>query len=287
MSVKRLGRGLDALIRSDEVKIKDEFGLQKKGIGIISKIKLNLIKPNPDQPRKYFDEVALDELTASISEKGLISPLTVREIKGGYELIAGERRWQAAQSAGLHEVPVIIIEADNLRSLELAIIENVQRKDLNIIEEAESYQNLIDNFNYDQDMVSKFIGKSRPHISNTLRLLKLPEKLIDMIRNDKISQGHAKILVGLENALLIAEKIVKNKLSVRQVENLVKVLKNGTIKKYKAKDPNILKIQSELTDKIGMNVVLNNRKNNSGSVIFEYKGLDQLDRLIDVIKKNY
>ena len=184
-------------------------------------------------------------------------------------------------------MPVVIIEADNLRSLELAIIENVQRKDLNIIEEAESYQNLIDNFNYDQDMVSKFIGKSRPHISNTLRLLKLPEKLIDMIRNDKISQGHAKILVGLENALLIAEKIVKNKLSVRQVENLAKVLKNGTIKKYKAKDPNILKIQSELTDKIGMNVVLNNRKNNSGSVIFEYKGLDQLDRLIDVIKKNY
>ena len=246
------------------------------------------ILPNKNQSRKLFEKGALEELTNSIKERGIIQPIIVRkseEQDNKFELIAGERRWQAAQSAGLHEVPVIIIEADNLRSLELAIIENVQRKDLNIIEEAESYQNLIDNFNYDQDMVSKFIGKSRPHISNTLRLLKLPEKLIDMIRNDKISQGHAKILVGLENALLIAEKIVKNKLSVRQVENLVKVLKNGTIKKYKAKDPNILKIQSELTDKIGMNVVLNNRKNNSGSVIFEYKGLDQLDRLIDVIKK--
>ncbi len=275
---KGLGRGLSSLIGDSNFQTSND------------KISISSILPNKNQPRKLFEKGALEELTSSIKERGIIQPIIVRkseEQDNKFELIAGERRWQAAQSAGLHEVPVIIIEADNLRSLELAIIENVQRKDLNIIEEAESYQNLIDNFNYDQDMVSKFIGKSRPHISNTLRLLKLPEKLIDMIRNDKISQGHAKILVGLENALLIAEKIVKNKLSVRQVENLVKVLKNGTIKKYKAKDPNILKIQSELTDKIGMNVVLNNRKNNSGSVIFEYKGLDQLDRLIDVIKKNY
>ena len=275
---KGLGRGLSSLIGDSNFQTSND------------KISISSIIPNKNQPRKLFEKGALEELTSSIKERGIIQPIIVRkseEQDNKFELIAGERRWQAAQSAGLHEVPVIIIEADNLRSLELAIIENVQRKDLNIIEEAESYQKLIDNFNYDQDMVSKFIGKSRPHISNTLRLLKLPEKLIDMIRNDKISQGHAKILVGLENALLIAEKIVKNKLSVRQVENLVKVLKNGTIKKYKAKDPNILKIQSELTDKIGMNVVLNNRKNNSGSVIFEYKGLDQLDRLIDVIKKNY
>ena len=275
---KGLGRGLSSLIGDSNFQTSND------------KISISSILPNKNQPRKLFEKGALEELTNSIKERGIIQPIIVRkseEQDNKFELIAGERRWQAAQSAGLHEVPVIIIEADNLRSLELAIIENVQRKDLNIIEEAESYQNLIDNFNYDQDMVSKFIGKSRPHISNTLRLLKLPEKLIDMIRNDKISQGHAKILVGLENALLIAEKIVKNKLSVRQVENLVKVLKNGTIKKYKAKDPNILKIQSELTDKIGMNVVLNNRKNNSGSVIFEYKGLDQLDRLIDVIKKYY
>ena len=275
---KGLGRGLSSLIGDSNFQTSND------------KISISSIIPNKNQPRKLFEKGALEELTSSIKERGIIQPIIVRkseEQDNKFELIAGERRWQAAQSAGLHEVPVIIIEADNLRSLELAIIENVQRKDLNIIEEAESYQKLIDNFNYDQDMVSKFIGKSRPHISNTLRLLKLPEKLIDMIRNDKISQGHAKILVGLENALLIAEKIVKNKLSVRQVENLVKVLKNGTIKKYKAKDPNILKIQSELTDKIGMNVVLNNRKNNSGSVTFEYKGLDQLDRLIDVIKKNY
>ena len=204
-SKKGLGRGLSSLIGDSDVKTSN------------TKIGISLIVVNKNQPRKIFDKEALGELTNSIKERGIIQPLIVRKSddqNGKYELIAGERRWQAAQSAGLHEVPVVIIEADNLKSLEFAIIENVQRKDLNSIEEAESYKNLIDNFAYDQEKVSRFIGKSRSHISNSLRLLSLPEKIIDMIRHEKISQGHAKILIGLENALLLAEKIIKKKLSV-------------------------------------------------------------------------
>ena len=184
-------------------------------------------------------------------------------------------------------MPVIIIEADNLKSLELAIIENVQRKDLNAIEEAESYKNLIENFGYDHEKVSKFIGKSRSHISNSIRLLSLPEKLIEMIRNNKISQGHAKILIGLDNALLLGEKIVRKKLSVRQVENLVRLIKNGSKKLYKSKDSNIIAVENELSTQIGMRVILNGKKNNSGTLSIEYKDNDQLDRLINIIKNNY
>ncbi len=277
-SKKGLGRGLSSLIGDSDVKTQND------------KVSISSIVPNKNQPRKLFEKEALNELTNSIKERGIILPLVVRKSVDQdekYELIAGERRWQAAQSAGLHEVPVVIIEADNLKSLELAIIENVQRKDLNVIEEAESYQNLIENFDYDQDMVSKFIGKSRSHISNTLRLLSLPEKLIVMLRNGEISQGHAKILIGLENAILLAEKIVKKKLSVRQTESLVRVLKSDKKIQYKSKDPNTLSTQNSLAEKIGMRVVLNNKKNNSGSLTIEYKGLEQLDRLIKIIKENY
>ena len=199
-SKKGLGRGLSSLIGDTDIKVSND------------KISISSIVPNKNQPRKFFEKEALTELTNSIKERGIIQPLIVRKSDDQddkFELIAGERRWQAAQLAGLHEVPVLIIEADNLKSLEFAIIENVQRKDLNAIEEAESYKNLIEKFGYDQDKVSKFIGKSRSHISNSIRLLSLPEKLIDLIRNNKISQGHAKILIGLENALLLAEKIIK------------------------------------------------------------------------------
>ena len=229
-------------------------------------------------------------MARSIKERGIIQPLIVRKSDDQddkYELIAGERRWQAAQAAGLHNVPVVIVQADNLKSLEFAIIENVQRKDLNPIEEAESYRNLIENFDYDQEMVSKFIGKSRSHISNSLRLLSLPEKLIGMIRESKISQGHAKILIGLENALLLADKIIKKKLSVRQTESLVRLLKNGSKKLLNQKDPNIVATENELTSKIGMRVSLKNKKNNSGTLTFEYKGVDQLDRLVSIIKNNF
>ena len=277
-SKKGLGRGLSSLIGDSDVKTSN------------NKISISSIIPNKNQPRKFFDQDSLNELADSIKERGIIQPLVVRKSNDQddkYELIAGERRWQAAQSAGLHNVPVVIIEADNLKSLELAIIENVQRKDLNAIEEAESYRNLIENFDYDQEMVSKFIGKSRPHVSNTLRLLSLPEKLISMIRENKISQGHAKILIGLENALLLADKIIKKRLSVRQTESLVRLLKNGSKKLLNQKDPNIVATENELTSKIGMRVSLKNKKNNSGTLTFEYKGVDQLDRLVSIIKNNF
>ena len=275
---KGLGRGLSSLIGDSDIKTSND------------KISISSIIPNKNQPRKFFDKDDLDELARSIKERGIIQPLIVRKSDDQddkYELIAGERRWQAAQAAGLHNVPVVVIQADNLKSLELAIIENVQRKDLNPIEEAESYRNLIENFDYDQEMVSKFIGKSRSHISNSLRLLSLPEKLIGMIRESKISQGHAKILIGLENALLLADKIIKKKLSVRQTESLVRLLKNGGKKILKKKDSNVVATENELTSKLGMRVLLNNKRNNSGTLTFEYKGIDQLDRLVNIIKNNY
>ena len=277
-SKKGLGRGLSSLIGDVGVKTSTD------------KISISSIVPNKNQPRKFFEKEALDELTTSIKERGIIQPLIVRKSddqENKFELIAGERRWQSAQSAGLHEVPVVVIEADNLKSLELAIIENVQRKDLNPIEEAESYKSLIENFNYDQDMVAKFIGKSRSHISNSLRLLTLPNKLIDLVRAGKISQGHAKILIGLDNALLLGEKIIKKKLSVRQTESLVRIIKKAGVKKNTYKDANTISTEDNLTNKLGMRVILNNKKNNSGTLTFEYKELDQLDRLIRIITNNY
>ena len=275
---KGLGRGLSSLIGDSNIKTSND------------KISISSIVPNKNQPRKIFEKQALEDLSNSIKERGIIQPLIVRKSEDQddkYELIAGERRWQAAQSAGLHDVPVVILQADNLKSLELAIIENVQRKDLNAIEEAESYKNLIENFNYDQDKVSKFIGKSRSHIANSIRLLSLPDKITEMIRSEKLSQGHAKILIGLENATILAEKIIKKKLSVRQSENLVRLLKNGNKKINKKKDPNIINAENELINKIGMNVSVFNKKNNSGTLSIEYKGYDQLDRLMTIIKENY
>ncbi|MDA9751879.1 ParB/RepB/Spo0J family partition protein [Candidatus Pelagibacter sp.] len=274
---KGLGRGLSSLIGDSDVKITN------------NKISISSIIPNKYQPRKNFDKNSLEELTASIRERGIIQPIIVRASEDSndkYELIAGERRWQAAQNAGLHEVPAVILNVDNLKSLEFAIVENVQRKDLNPIEEAEGYQRLINEFNYDQDKVAKFIGKSRAHISNCIRLLSLPAKVIEHIINDKISPGHAKILVGLDNSELLAEKIIKKKLSVRQVEALARLVKSNR-SSIKSKDPNSIDIENQLSSKIGMKVFLNNKKNNTGTLIFEYKGVDQLDRLIKIIKENY
>ena len=277
-SKKGLGRGLSSLI-GDSEKIDN-----KKNVSISSLVR------NKYQPRKKFDEESLEELTNSIKERGIIQPIIVRpssEEEGKFEIIAGERRWQAAQHAGLHEVPIIVINIDNLKSLEFAIVENVQRKDLNPIEEAEGYKRLIDEFSYDQDKVSKFIGKSRAHISNCLRLLSLPQEIIELIVEEKLSQGHAKILVGLDNAILLAKKIISKKLSVRQAENLVRILKSNSNSNYKKKDPNILSLENELASKIGMRVYVNNKKNNSGTITLEYKGTDQLDRLVEIIKENY
>ena len=277
-SKKGLGRGLSSLIGDSGV------GNTK------SKISISSIIRNKYQPRKKFDKESLEELTSSIKERGIIQPVVVRKSEDQdemYEIVAGERRWQAAQNAGLHEVPVIIIKADNLKSLEFAIIENVQRKDLNPIEEAEGYKRLIDDFNYDQDKVAKFIGKSRAHISNCLRLLSLPKEVIELIIEEKISQGHAKILVGLDSAILLAKKIISKKLSVRQTESLVKSIKKISNKSFLRKDPNISIIENDLSDKVGMRVFVKNKKNNSGTITLEYKAYDQLDRLVEIIKKNY
>jgi len=277
--IKRgLGRGLSSLIGDTKVDSN------------INKLSITDLVRNKLQPRKNFDKVKLEELTSSVKERGVIQPIIVRQSadhKNKYEIIAGERRWLAAQNAGFHEVPVVITEADDLKSLEFAIVENVQRHDLNSIEEANGYQKLIDEFGYDQEKVAKFIGKSRSHVSNCLRLLTLPKQIIDLIETNKLSQGHAKVLVGLENAIFVANKIIDKKLSVRQAENLVRFFKTKKIPKYISKDPNLRQLESSLTEKTGLNTSINNKKNNSGLISFEYKNLDQLNRIIEVIKFNY
>ena len=275
---KGLGRGLSSLIGETKVESKT------------NKLLLSDIVPNKFQPRKNFDEDILEDLTNSIKERGVIQPIIVRKSStdnSKFEIIAGERRWLAAQNAGLHEVPVVITEADDLKSLEFAIVENVQRHDLNPIEEAEGYQKLIDDFSYDQEKVAKFIGKSRSHVSNCLRLLSLPTDVIKLIQSNKISQGHAKVLVGLENASFVANKILEKKLSVRQSENLVRIFKTKKVFTKKIKDPNLQELELSLIDKIGINVSIKNKKNNSGTILFEYKDLDQLNKIISIIKSNY
>ena len=275
---KGLGRGLSSLI--GETKIEN-----KK-----NEIPINDLVSNKFQPRKIFDENNLIDLTNSIKERGILQPIIVRQVKDNhtkYEIIAGERRWLAAQKAGLNKVPVIITEADDLKSLEFAIVENVQRHDLSPLEEAQGYKNLIDVFSYDQEKVSKFIGKSRSYITNSLRLLSLPAEVIRLIELRKLTAGHAKILVGLENASFIANKIIEKKLSVRQSENFVKFFKKKKIKPTNIKDINIKDLEISVTNKIGLNVEIKNRNNNKGKITFEYKELDQLNKIIDIIKSYY
>ena len=277
-SKKGLGRGLSSLI-GDVPKI-----------AATNKLSISDITRNKYQPRNYFNRERLEELTSSIKERGIIQPIIVRQSEnnnGKYEIVAGERRWLAAQNAGLHEVPVVVIEADSLKSLEFAIVENVQRHDLNPIEEAKGYQRLIDEFNYDQEKVSKFIGKSRSHITNCPRLLTLPKEVIVLIEEGKLSQGHAKIIVGLDNCHLIAKKVIDKKLSVRQTENIVKLYKSTKKIKLIKKDSNLISLEKTLQNKTGIRTFIKNKKNNSGTISFEYKDLDQLNRLIEIIKNNY
>tara|TARA_B100000900_G_scaffold383886_1_gene372207 strand:- start:4741 stop:5589 length:849 start_codon:yes stop_codon:yes gene_type:complete len=275
---KGLGRGLSSLIGEEKV------SLEKNQLPIGDLIS------NQFQPRKIFDEKNLKELTNSIQERGILQPIIVRKSKNEkskFEIVAGERRWIAAQKAGLHEVPVVITETDDLKSLEFAIIENVQRQDLNPLEEAQAYKRLIDEFNYDQEKVSQFIGKSRSHIANSLRLLTLPREVINLIETQKLSAGHAKILVGLENASFIANKIIEKKLSVRQSENFVKIFKVKKTSIRSKKDPNILELEKSIIEKIGLNVLIKNNKKNKGTITFSYSEIDQLNKLIDIIKNNY
>ena len=275
---KGLGRGLSSLI--GETKIEP-----KKNQLLISDL-----VPNKYQPRKIFNETNLEELTNSIKERGIIQPIIVRnsnDDKSKYEIIAGERRWLAAQRAGFHEVPVVITEADDLKSLEFAIVENVQRNDLNPLEEALGYKRLIDEFSYDQEKVSKFIGKSRSYIANALRILTLPDDVIKLIETQKLTTGHAKILVGLDNASFVASKIIEKKLSVRQAENFVLLFKNKKHRSKNTKDTNIIALELSISNKIGLNVDIQNNKRNKGKISFEYKDLDQLNKIIDIIKSNY
>ena len=275
---KGLGRGLSSLI--GETKVEP----QKNQVSISDLV------PNKYQPRKIFDEASLEDLTNSIKERGMIQPIIVRKSRDDqskFEIIAGERRWLAAQRAGLHNVPVVITEADDLKSLEFAIVENVQRHDLNPLEEAQGYKRLIDEFSYDQEKVSKFIGKSRSHIANSLRLLTLPEDVIKQIEAQKLTAGHAKILVGLDNASFVAAKIIDKKLTVRQTEALVRIFKNKKQKSGIEKDTNIIALELSISNKIGLNVDIQNNKRNKGKISFEYKDLDQLNKIVDIIKSNY
>ncbi len=275
---KGLGRGLSSLI--GETKISENK----------NQVPISDLTPNQYQPRKNFDEENLKDLTNSIIERGIIQPIIVRAKPSSpnkFEIIAGERRWIAAQRAGLHNVPVVITEADDLKSLEFAIVENVQRHDLNPLEEAQGYKKLIDDFNYDQEKVSKFIGKSRSYITNCLRLLTLPSDVIKMIEKKQITPGHAKILVGLDNASFVANKIIEKKLSVRQSENLVKIFKTKKQVSKTPKDVNIRNLENSISEKIGLTVEIKNSKRNQGTITFSYKELDQLNKIIEIIKTNY
>src|SRR6056300_144699 len=275
---KGLGRGLSSLIGETQLELKK------------NQLQISDIVPNKYQPRKIFEESNMEDLTNSIKERGIIQPIIVRKSQDHnqkYEIIAGERRWIAAQRAGLNEVPIVITEADDLKSLEFAIVENVQRHDLNVLEEAKGYKRLIDEFDYDQEKVSKFIGKSRSHITNCLRLLTLPENVIRLIEIQKLTHGHAKVLVGLENADFVATKIIEKKLSVRQTENFVKIFKNKKKQLKINKDPNIKELEKSLSEKIGLNVAIKNNKQNKGTISFGYKELDQLNKIIEIIKLNY
>jgi ParB family chromosome partitioning protein len=275
---KGLGRGLSSLIGETKVENKT------------NNLSLAEIVPNKYQPRKNFDEENLNDLVNSIKERGVIQPIIVRKSNTNdskYEIIAGERRWLAAQKAGLHDIPVVVTDADDLKSLEFAIVENVQRHDLNPLEEAQGYKRLIDEFSYDQDKVSKFIGKSRSYISNSLRLLNLPKEVLDLVEQKKITAGHAKILVGLDNAIFLANKFIEKKLSVRQAENLVKIFRKTKRKTSSKVDSNIRDLENSISEKIGLSVSIKNNKNNKGTISFYYKELDQLNKIIDIIKSGY
>ena len=275
---KGLGRGLSSLIGETKVENKT------------NNLSLADIVPNKYQPRKNFDEENLNDLVNSIKERGVIQPIIVRKSNtdnSKYEIIAGERRWLAAQKAGLHDIPVVVTDADDLKSLEFAIVENVQRHDLNPLEEAQGYKRLIDEFAYDQDKVSKFIGKSRSYISNSLRLLNLPKEVLDFVEQKKITAGHAKILVGLDNATFLANKFIEKKLSVRQAENLVKIFRKTKRNTSSKVDSNIRYLENSISEKIGLSVSIKNNKNNKGTISFYYKELDQLNKIIDIIKSGY
>ena len=276
---KGLGRGLSSLIGEASTNTN------------ISKISITDISRNKYQPRKNFNKEDLNDLTNSIKERGLIQPIVVRpnkNLEGKYEIIAGERRWLASQNAGLHMIPVVILDINDEKSLEFAIVENVQRKDLNSIEEAQGYKKLVDEFNYNQDKLSKFIGKSRSYIANSLRLLSLPTKVMELVEKNILTTGHVRALIGFNNAEELAKIIIQKKYSVRQTENFVKHLKTSRkIKIVSNRDTNIIELEKLIEEKIGLKTQIKNKRNNSGKISFEYSDLDQLTKLTSIIKNNF
>ena len=278
---KGLGRGLSALFGDETPKDKT------KEINNINKISISDLTRNPNQPRHYFDENKLNELSNSIKKNGIIQPIAVRLKKsepGKYEIIAGERRWLAAQKAGLHEIPITILELSDVESLEVAIVENIQRDDLSPIEEAKGYQKLSNEFNYDHESISKLMSKSRSHISNTLRLLTLPEDVIGLLEEGIITSGQARPLIGLINASEIAEEIVSKNYSARKVEYIAKKSKGAKEKRQKH-DSNILEAQEKIESNLGLKININNKKNNSGRITIEYKNLEQFDLISKLLMR--
>ena len=277
---KGLGRGLSALFGDIEKK-SESSQVQTNKVSIAD------LERNKYQPRTIFDEEKLDELSSSIKENGVIQPIAVRPNKyepGKFEIVAGERRWLAAQKAGLNEVPVVVLDIGDQKSLEIAIVENVQRQDLNAVEEARGYQRLVKEFGYDHKKISKFMSKSRSHVSNTLRLLSLPEDIIGLIEEGKLTAGQARPLIGIQNASEVAENIVKKKFAAREVESLVKRKKGGKNAR-KTEDPNIALVRNEIESKLGLNVEIVNKKNNSGKITIKYKSLDQFELISKKLRK--
>ena len=276
---KGLGRGLSALFGDIENKSESKKSSTNK-------VPIADIQRSKYQPRIIFDEEKLIELSSSIKENGVIQPIAVRPNKyepGKYEIVAGERRWLASQKAGLNEVPVIVLDIDDQKSLEIAIVENVQRQDLNPIEEAKGYQRLTKEFGYDHEKISKFMSKSRSHISNTLRLLSLPEDVIGLIEEGSLTAGQARPLIGMPNASEVAENIVKKKVAARDVESMARQKREKN--SQKTLDPNIVFVKNEIESKLGLNVEIINKKNNSGKVIIKYKSLDQFELISKLLKK--
>ncbi len=276
---KGLGRGLSALFGDIENKSESKKSSTNK-------VPIADIQRSKYQPRIIFDEEKLIELSSSIKENGVIQPIAVRPNKyepGKYEIVAGERRWLASQKAGLNEVPVIVLDIDDQKSLEIAIVENVQRQDLNPIEEAKGYQRLTKEFGYDHEKISKFMSKSRSHISNTLRLLSLPEDVIGLIEEGSLTAGQARPLIGMPNASEVAENIVKKKVAARDVESMARQKREKN--SQKTLDPNIAFVKNEIESKLGLNIEIINKKNNSGKVIIKYKSLDQFELISKLLKK--
>ena len=279
-----LGKGLSALFGDQDIQSKDNEKIQNFKTQL--KIPISDLNRNEYQPRLKFDDDKLNQLSLSIKQNGIIQPIAVRKDKensGKYEIIAGERRWLAAQKAGLHEVPVVILDLDDNETLEVAIVENIQREDLNIVEEAKGYERLNKEFGYDHDKIAKLMSKSRSHISNTLRLLSLPKDVVSMLEEGTLTAGQARPLVGLPSASNIAEEIVSKNYSARKIENLVKQKKN-TLKLNTPIDSNVLKVQDELESVLGLKILISNRKNNSGKLTIEYKNLEQFEMISKLLK---